>query len=219
MPKNTTKHDPGSGDEISRSSDKVTDVVFTFGRFQPPTTGHKLLFDEVASRANETTDTYIFVSSNITDRKKNPLTAAEKIVFLEKMYPTTPVRIINTDRTKIKGQRDQLLTLRKVYGPEIKIRYIVGRDPTQKFDWLEQIARREGIHFTIEVIDRDLEGISGTKMRNAARGKTEKNAKNFAEGVTIGDMTSNNVGTLRELLKRTRGGARTKKLKHRRSGH
>ena len=97
-----------------------TVAVFTFGRFQPPTIGHKLLIDAVASEsASLGADGYIFVSSsqndltkyqrsiryrnmmsrgafNSIDLNENPLDVTTKIKFLKKMYPETSIKFINT---------------------------------------------------------------------------------------------------------------------------
>jgi len=59
-------------------------VAYTVGRFQPPTTGHKVLIDRVVSEAGPDGKAYVFVSN--AKGKTNPLTAAEKIPFLMKMF-------------------------------------------------------------------------------------------------------------------------------------
>jgi nicotinic acid mononucleotide adenylyltransferase len=43
---------------------KSTRVLFAFGRFQPPTTGHRILIESVAAAAEaEGADAYIFVKA------------------------------------------------------------------------------------------------------------------------------------------------------------
>lgn len=58
-------------------------AVMTFGRFNPPTVGHAKLVDHVLKQHG---DHHIFVSHS-QDNKKNPLSASEKIGYLQKMYP------------------------------------------------------------------------------------------------------------------------------------
>jgi len=46
-------------------------VYFTFGRFQPPTIGHKVLIDKLSELARaEDADAYVFVSSKQNDMEK-----------------------------------------------------------------------------------------------------------------------------------------------------
>ena len=54
-------------------------AVFTFGRFNPPTIGHEILVDKVATVAKRNRgDAFIFPSSS-QDAKKNPLDYKDKI--------------------------------------------------------------------------------------------------------------------------------------------
>ena len=62
-------------------------VIVPLGRFNPPHEEHKNLVDAVLKLAKQThSDAKIFVSRTV-DKKKNPLTAPEKIKFLNKMFP------------------------------------------------------------------------------------------------------------------------------------
>lgn len=58
-------------------------VTFCFGRFNPPTIGHKKLFDAMKSQGG---DMKIFTTIS-QDPKKNPLDYATKIYFLRKLFP------------------------------------------------------------------------------------------------------------------------------------
>ena len=65
---------------------KQTPIVFTFGRFNPPTIGHRKLIDAAIGEAKvQNTDVWVFVSQT-QDKKKNPLTLAQKVKVLKKMY-------------------------------------------------------------------------------------------------------------------------------------
>ncbi len=55
-------------------------VVFTFGRFNPPTIGHEKLMNTVA-KAAKGGDVYRVYASQSSDPKKNPLKYEEKIKF------------------------------------------------------------------------------------------------------------------------------------------
>ena len=56
-----------------------------FGRINPPTLGHKLLFNTLKQTANGS-DYFIFLSQK-QDAVKNPLTFEEKVYFISEMYP------------------------------------------------------------------------------------------------------------------------------------
>ena len=59
-------------------------VHFVFGRFNPPTTGHEILFDKLKSISN---GSYRIYCSKSVDTKKNPLQFKDKVKFLRKMFP------------------------------------------------------------------------------------------------------------------------------------
>ena len=74
-------------------------VVFAFGRFQPPTTGHELLVNAVKKIAfSQRADHVIFVSS-ILDKKNNPLSVDRKLYYLQRMFANTSFITIS-DETK-----------------------------------------------------------------------------------------------------------------------
>jgi len=57
--------------------EETKEVVFTFGRFNPPTTGHEKLLAKVASIASG--NNYRVYASQSSDPKKNPLDYTTKI--------------------------------------------------------------------------------------------------------------------------------------------
>lgn len=71
--------------QLRESSGKV--AVITFGRFNPPTIGHKKMIDKLVSVSKRYGgDAYIFASSS-QDAKKNPFPYNEKIALMRKMFP------------------------------------------------------------------------------------------------------------------------------------
>ena len=59
-------------------------VVFTFGRFNPPTTGHEKLIQKVASVAGS--NPFRIYPSYSQNQKKDPLPFALKIAYMRKMF-------------------------------------------------------------------------------------------------------------------------------------
>ena len=69
-------------------------AVFTFGRFNPPTTGHEKLIDAVKNESKGD-DFYIYISHS-QDSKKNPLDYDTKIDYLKKIFPKYNRNIVKT---------------------------------------------------------------------------------------------------------------------------
>lgn len=64
-------------------------VVFTFGRFNPPTLGHELLVKVVRKVAKQKRADHIVFVSSVEDSKKNPLDINKKLQYLSLMFPNT----------------------------------------------------------------------------------------------------------------------------------
>ena len=60
-------------------------IVFTFGRFNPPTTGHEKLIQKVASVAGS--NPYRIYPSHTQNQKKDPLPHTLKVAYMRKMFP------------------------------------------------------------------------------------------------------------------------------------
>jgi hypothetical protein len=188
-------------------------VYFTFGRFQPPTTGHGLLIQTLGERAAGIgADAYVFVSSRCNDLSKyvkskkykdiqktstfescdaneNPLTVYQKIHYLEKMFSSVAsVRFINTTECEC-PQLFQIVHLLKDTG-YTDIHMLVGADRVETFS---KVLASEGI--LVEGIDRPPGAMSGTKMRLAA---VRGNIETLKAGTMIGEMTEADVRQLQQ---------------------
>ena len=71
-------------------------IVFTFGRFNPPTTGHYLLATRVKEEARKRNAEYRIYGSNTKDPKRNPLTPTSKSKFMKKVLNDRNV-VVNKD--------------------------------------------------------------------------------------------------------------------------
>jgi len=78
-------------------------VAYTVGRFQPPTIGHKALIQAVKDAAGAGGQAYVFVSSTMSPKGKNPLTSAQKMPILKHMFPAG-VTFVDTQECKDKGE-------------------------------------------------------------------------------------------------------------------
>ena len=146
-------------------------VVFAFGRFQPPTTGHELLVKAVARLAQQKRADHVIIASKTQDKKKNPLTVERKVHYLRMMFPRINFMAANQEvRTFIEAAK----MLNKKYK---NIIMVAGSDRVAEFNRLLNQYNGKDFKFdTIEVIsagqrdpDADnAQGMSGTKMRQAA---------------------------------------------------
>jgi len=73
-------------------------VAFAFGRFNPPTVGHKKLIDAVVNAADGGAF-YIFTSQS-QDPDKNPLDYQTKVNFLKKLFPDIQDKIVYDNTIK-----------------------------------------------------------------------------------------------------------------------
>lgn len=152
------------------------EVVFTFGRFNPPTIGHEKLLDKVASVAKG--KAYRIYASHSTDPKKNPLPYPEKIKWMRKMFPRHARSIIEDDANNV------FEICSKLYKQGFtKVTMVAGGERVPEFDALlnkynGQKLQNGFFNFKggVEVVsagerDPDAEGVTGmsaSKMRAAA---------------------------------------------------
>lgn len=157
-------------------------VVFTFGRFNPPTIGHQKLIEAVAKQAGK--DDYMIFTSHSYDKKKNPLKSDKKVEWMKLMFPTHASKIQYD--TSIKTPINVLQHLQGTYSDIVMV---VGSDRVPSFE--SMLHKYNGIEYTfrnIEVVsagerDPDADGAAGmsaSKMREAA---SFKNVKAFKSGI------------------------------------
>ena len=153
-------------------------AVFTFGRFNPPTTGHEKLIDALAKQQSKNAGSLMYVyPSHSQDAKKNPLPHARKIAYMKKMFRKYARNIITS---KARNVFDIAVELHNKGHRAVVM--VVGSDRVQEFDrLLNQYNGVEGKHGyygfdDIRVVsagERDpdaegVEGMSASKMRAAA---------------------------------------------------
>jgi hypothetical protein len=178
-------------------------IAFTFGRFNPPTTGHEKLIQKVKSVS---ADNYIIYLSRSEDPKKNPLSARQKLDYMKKMFPQHAKNIeINTSNMIL----DIVTKLYKQGYTEINM--VVGSDRVREFDTIlkkyNDVKSRHGYYNfdKINVVsagerDPDAEGtmgMSASKMRSAAE---RGDVKSFSQGLPKG------FGDVERLFKDVRRG-------------
>jgi hypothetical protein len=147
-------------------------IVFAFGRFQPPTTGHELLVRAVERLASTHNASHVIYASRTQDKTKNPLPVDRKVYYLKRMFPTAKFMAAGpSTRTFIEVAKE----LNKKYKDIIMV---AGSDRVAEYTkLLNQYNGKEFNFNTIQVVSAgerdpdsdDATGMSGTKMREAAK--------------------------------------------------
>ena len=166
-------------------------IVFTFGRFNPPTTGHEKLIKKVASVAGS--QDFRVYPSHTTNPKKDPLPQSLKIAYMRKMFKKYSRNIM---ASKAKTAIEIAVEL---YDQGYKnLTMVVGSDRVKEFDGILNKyngveGKRHGYYKfdDIDVVsagERDpdaegVEGMSASKMRGAAVGGDKDS---FLQGVPSG---------------------------------
>lgn len=179
-------------------------VVFTFGRFQPPTSGHQKLVNALESTASKAGGVALLYPSRTNDPKKNPLNSGVKIKWLRKFFgdkvkvvDDAGVNTMFDAMTKFDSEGvkkvimvvggDRVEEMRKVIKP-----YLTHKDPDKRYSFeFEVVSAGER--------DPDAEGVAGmsaSKMRGAA---SENNLKAFMGGVPDGVSKSDAQSLFKEL--------------------
>ena len=176
-------------------------IVFTFGRFNPPTTGHEKLIEKVASVAGRN-QFRIYPSKSVG--KKDPLPHDLKIRYMKKMFPKYKKNIVSPPSNIVidivvglynEGYRNLIM--------------VAGSDRVKEFESL--ITKYNGVEGkrhgfynfdTIKVVsagERDpdaegVEGMSASKMRAAASANNYDEFKlGLPKGFTEGEKLFKDV--------------------------
>ena len=151
-------------------------AVFTFGRFNPPTTGHEKLINALASKVVAGAKMYVYPSHS-QNPKKDPLPHNKKVAYMRAMFPRYKKNIV------VSKARNVFEVATELHNKGHKaVIMVVGSDRVAEFDnLLNKYNGVEGKHGyygfdNIEVVsagerDPDAEGVTGmsaSKMRAAA---------------------------------------------------
>ena len=164
-------------------------IVVAFGRFQPPTSGHQLLFNKVVDTAHKMGADHAIGFSRSHDPKKNPLSPSRKYFWLKRLFPG--VHFLNSE--KIKTPFDLLYQLAEMGYDHVV--FVGGEDRSEDYD--DKTIRKLMKHsdpkrrLNLKRYDfvmagkRDakasgVQGMSASKMRAAV---AEDNKKAFARGM------------------------------------
>ena len=191
--------------EEQKSGDKHH--VMTFGRMNPPTSGHLKLIDKVHEVAKKHNASHSVVTSHSQDSKKNPLSSEQKLKHLKRYSPGTHFEASSKEHPTFLHHAAELhkkgvTHLHMVAGSDRVKEY---KDKLHKYNGTHEGALYHFKKITVHSAghrDPDAEGsegMSGTKMRAHA---ASNNHKEFRKGVPehVSDKHS------KELMHDTRKG-------------
>jgi nicotinic acid mononucleotide adenylyltransferase len=147
-------------------------AVISWGRFNPPTIGHEIVFKTANDLAvNENADFFIIPTKTV-DKQKNPLNIEEKIKYLNKLFPEYKHNILN------KESINTIFEAAKYFHENgyTNLKIVVGSDRKEQFEVLKKYNNKEYVFENIEILsagERLDEGesaasMSASKMREAA---------------------------------------------------
>lgn len=135
-------------------------VVFTYGRFNPPHKGHRVMIEQVIETARRTNKTPIVVVSHSMGNAKNPLPVENKMRILQRWFPG--VTIISSSKDKSIAKIAQNFNKNSIM--------VVGQNRENSFKFLP---------FKKVAVPRTLNAPSATMARAAAKAGNTKAFKNM----------------------------------------
>jgi len=194
----------GKGEEEEKTKRGSDALTIVFGRFNPPTTGHKKLLDMAKNISGE--DDLRIYPSRSQDAKKNPLDPNTKIKFMKQMFADYEDQIVN--EKDMRTIFDVLTTAGEEGYKEIKI--VVGSDRLSEFKNLA--TKYNGELYNFDMIDvlpagerdsdaDDVTGMSASKLRKAAK---EDDFKAFSKGIPS-SLEKGEVTNLYNAVKKAMG--------------
>jgi cytidyltransferase-like protein len=102
------------------------DVVFTYGRFNPPHLGHKMMIEEIIKKAQNMNKKPVVVVSHSVGNMKNPLPVANKLRILRRWFPN--VTFMSSAKTR------SIAKIAENFGPKSVM--IIGENRKNAFKFL-----------------------------------------------------------------------------------
>ena len=147
-------------------------AIFTYGRLNPPTIGHKVMIDNLIKEARKIkADPYIVIT-HTQNKKKNPLSVDEKMMLIARMYPGVP--ILATSKQEPNPQYIVAKLKNKGY---TNMSMMVGSNRLNQFNWVGVPIVSGGVR---NANTNKPTGVSATEARKAA---VKGNLKTFARMV------------------------------------
>jgi hypothetical protein len=162
------------------SEQAASAVVLTFGRFNPPTSGHQKLVEAVKKIASSKNAKPLVYLSHSQDSKKNPLSYKDKTKYAREAFG---------DLIHVSKAKTIIEALKELDTTYKNVTVVVGSDRVNEFNTLLNKYNGKEYNFDSIVVEsageRDpdaegVEGMSASKMRQAVK---ENDMKTFKSGL------------------------------------
>ena len=157
------------------------DVVFTYGRFNPPHLGHKMMIEEVISKAKKMNKTPVVIVSHSYGNRTNPLSVSDKIRILKRWFPDLTVLSSSKERS--------LAKIAENFGERSVM--VVGENRKNAFSFLK---------FNRHALKRPNAAPSATKARAAAISGNKEVFKNLT-GYNLTNNIQNKISKVSTITK------------------
>jgi cytidyltransferase-like protein len=157
------------------------DVVFTYGRFNPPHLGHKMMIEEVINKASKMNKIPVVIVSHSYGNKTNPLSVPDKIRILKRWFPDLTVLSSSRERSLAKIAED--------FGERSVM--VVGENRKNAFSFLK---------FNRHALKRPNAAPSATKARAAAISGNKEVFKNLT-GYNLTNNIQNKISKVSTITK------------------
>ena len=198
------------GESLLNEGSTGKTVAFTFGRFQPPTSGHQKLAEALAKVASSEGATAFMYPSRTNDLKRNPLPIKSKIKWMRKFFGDS-VKVVDDG-----GVSTMFDALSKFHQEGVKkVIMVIGGDRVAEMKkTIEPYTKGKNKKYSFEFSvasagerDPDAEGVVGmsaSKMREAA-------GKNDLDSFRNGMPTTASKTDAREMFDELRSAMGLKK--------
>lgn len=142
-------------------------LVFTYGRFNPPTRGHELVFNYVKYFEQASNGHHIVGVSRTQDNKKNPLSVDRKIYWLQTFFP-------NMNFVPATAEIPSFVQMLEKHSAFYnKLIFVCGQDRQAEYKAIldkynDELFKFDDYQFVDageRTLKNDITGVSGTKMR------------------------------------------------------
>jgi hypothetical protein len=189
-------------------------AVISWGRFNPPTIGHEVVFKTAKDFAERQNADFFIIPTKTSDKDKNPLTFEEKIKYLNKLFPEYSTSLVTEEQIKTIIDAAKYLASKNYKN----IKVVVGSDRVVQFqELLNKYNGKEYNFDSIEILsagdridtDEGVAGISASKIREAAiRGDINAFMKGYAgkmsleEGLELMNLVRSKIETKQDGKKK-----------------
>lgn len=164
----------------NKKSNQPTILNMVFGKFNPPSVGHKALLDSAAKYTGTNEGEYLIFPSRTQDNNKNPLDPETKIEYMKEVFPEHSERIV--DDENIMSIFDALVWAQEEGFSSIRI--LCGKSRVKEFEKLAKSQNGVMYFFdNIQVLNPDSSDsdVDENGITASARMRLSAKNNNFAE--------------------------------------